>query len=318
MTKFERVMNVINGKKIDYTPAGFWLHFPKETLESLDKTVTAHLNFLKETDIDLFKVMNENEFRNPEKISLPSDWNSLKIYDKNHIKIKNQSDLLKRIIDKNQGDTVVLGTVHGLVASLSHSSGISYTSSHKLMNEHFKNGRKEIESAMDKIVESTINMAQATLDSGVDGIYYAILGGEKHKFSQEVFEEFIKPREMEIIKNLQNKKGFNILHICKDNVDLKRYADYPFEVVNWGLYDSDYSLEEGFEIFKDKTILGGFDDRSGVLIDGNYQEIEKYTKNLLSNMNGKKFILGADCTLPTEISYERIKQVVLASKKYNK
>lgn len=66
------------------------------------------------------------------------------------------------------------------------------------------------------------------------------------------------------------------------------------------------------------TILGGFDDRSGVLIDGSYDEIENYTQNLLSNMKGRKFILGADCTLPTEISYERIKQVVLASKKYSK
>lgn len=318
MTKFERVMNVIQGKDIDYTPTGFWLHFPKDTLESVDKTIEAHLNFLKETDIDLFKIMNENEFRNTEKISVPSDWKNLRVYDKNHIKIRTQNDLLKKIVDKNQGNTVVLGTVHGLVASLSHSSGISYTTSYKLMNEHFKTGRKEIEAAMDKIVESTINMAQATLEAGVDGIYYAILGGEKHKFSKEIFEEFIKPREMEIIKNLSNKKGFNILHICKDNVDLERYSEYPFEVVNWGLYDSDYSLEDGFKIFKNKTILGGFDDRSGVLIDGSYDEIENYTQNLLSNMKGRKFILGADCTLPTEISYERIKQVVLASKKYSK
>lgn len=314
MTKYERVMKVLKGENVDFIPTGFWLHFPKETLESVDKTITAHMEFLKETDIDLFKVMNENEFRISEKINSAVDWKKITVYEKNDKKIVTQKELLKRILEINSKNTVVLGTVHGLIACLSHQSGISYSNSYKLMNEHFKNNKNEIEYALDKTVESIINMAEETFDAGVDGIYYAALGGEKTKFSDEIFEEFIKPRELEIFKVLKRKNKLNVLHICKENTELKRYIDYDFDIVNWAVNDGGYSLLEGCNLFKDKTILGGFDDRSGILVDGTIDEIKGYTDELIETMKGHKFIIGADCTLPTEISYQRIKEVVNQSK----
>lgn len=316
MTKFDRVMGVVEGKKVDYIPSGFWIHFPKETLESIDNTVKAHIEFLNKTDIDLFKVMNENEFRNSEKIVNAIDWKSIQTYKKNDKKIVTQKELLKRIIDANAGKTVVLGTIHGIIACLSHQSGISYTDSYKIMNEHFKNNKEYIEYALDKTVESIINMAEETIDAGVDGIYYAALGGERHKFSEEIFEEFIKPRELEIFNVIQRKKGLNVLHVCKDNVELKRYTDYNFDIINWGIYDGDYTLEKACELFKNKTILGGFDDRSGVLVDGTKEDLVNKTNYLIDKMKDFKFILGADCTLPTEISYSRIYDVVNISKNY--
>jgi uroporphyrinogen decarboxylase len=65
-------------------------------------------------------------------------------------------------------------------------------------------------------------------------------------------------------------------------------------------------------LFSDSMVLGGFQDRAGVLVDGSEEDIDLHTQKVLSEMKGKRFIIGSDCTLPTEIDYRRINSVVKA------
>lgn len=316
MNKHDRVVSVLKGEKVDYTPSGFWIHFPKDKIITLDGNVNEHEKFLKQTDIDLFKIMNENEFRRFEKIIRAEDWDDIEVYAEDSNLIINQRILIDKLVSINKGKNVILGTVYGLVASLYHLSGYKYNDFLKVFDSQFKENPYYIKKALDKVYESTLNMARATVNSGVSGIYYAALGGEKEKLKEDNFYKYIYPLELELMNEIKKISPINVLHICKENVDLKRYKDYPVDVVNWSIHESLYSLEEGFEIFKGKTILGGFDDNAGVLVNGSNKEIENETKNLLLKTKGQKFILGANCTLPTEIDYSRIKLVVKSSKKY--
>src|SRR5690606_38411844 len=106
--------------------------------------------------------------------------------------------------------------------------------------------------------------------------------------------------------------AFNVLHICKDNVNLNRYSDYDPDVVNWAVHDGNLSLQEGKALFPNSTILGGLDDRSGVLVSGTDEEIEQAVFAILDQVGSHKLFLGADCTLPTDIAYERIHVAVEA------
>jgi uroporphyrinogen decarboxylase len=260
--------------------------------------------------------MNENEMRSSEKMLSAEDWNRIRPIDKKNKLIQNQVEIIKRILDETKGELVVLGTIHGVVASASHSSGYRYSQSSNIMPKHLAEKPEIVGAAFRAIAESTATFAEACVEAGVDGIYYAALGGEKHKFTDEQFEKYIKPCEMMVLDAVHNVKGFNVLHMCKDNLNLIRYKDYPVNVVNWAIHENNLSLEEGKEIFKDKTILGGLDDRSGVLVNGTMEDIEKEVHCILDRMGTTKFILGADCTLPTEIEYSRIKKVVEAAKNY--
>ena len=56
--------------------------------------------------------------------------------------------------------------------------------------------------------------------------------------------------------------------------------------------------------------MGGFDDRSGELVDGAKEDMLGKLNTIEEEMTGSPFILGADCTLPTEIAYDRIRFVV--------
>ena len=90
-------------------------------------------------------------------------------------------------------------------------------------------------------------------------------------------------------------------------------------IVNWGIYDKSISLTEGRETyFPNSILLGGYDDRTGVLAEGSDAGIEAHAKEILQEMEGYPFIVGSDCTLPTEIPYEKIRKVVEAVEKYGK
>ena len=59
MTNKERVIAAIKGENVDRVPASFSLHFPKEIAKG-ESGVKAHLDFYRETGVDIMKIMNEN------------------------------------------------------------------------------------------------------------------------------------------------------------------------------------------------------------------------------------------------------------------
>ncbi|MEG0679146.1 MAG: uroporphyrinogen decarboxylase family protein [Carnobacterium sp.] len=311
MNKIDRVVNTIRGSQVDHIPMGFWLHFPKEViLGGVDAQVNAHIEFKNKTKTDILKIMNENEMRSNDKIENIWDWKKIRKLNKNSDLIVNQREILKRVVEENDGDCFLLGTVHGLMASLSHSSGHSYTSSPQLIKDHYKREPQMVLDAVSIIEENTQMMLEETLNSGVNGIYYAALGGEKDKLTDEEFEAILKPGEIRLLSQAKNKKDNAVfLHMCKEKVALKRYQDYPCDVVNWAMHESNYSFDECKTIFGDKVFLGGFDDRSGVLVDGDASSVRKELLRIEEMFGDNRYIVGADCTLPTEIDFARIRMV---------
>ncbi|MDD3193574.1 MAG: uroporphyrinogen decarboxylase family protein [Oscillospiraceae bacterium] len=314
MTKKERVIAAIQGGPVDHIPSGFWLHFP-ETCFYGDSAVKAHLDFFRETGTDIQKIMNENLVPCDIPIKKAADWKNLKPFSRHSPFIVNQVELIKRILEQTGGEGMTLATVHGIVASAWHARGGSagYETGSSLLAAHLREDPKAVSYGWEVLSDGLAILTEACLEAGADGIYYAALGGETYLFTDEEFETYIKPHDLKILKAAE-KSPYNILHICKDRLNLERYRDYPCAVVNWGVYEQNPSLQVGAALFSDKVILGGLDDRAGVLIDGDETQIKAAVQQVLHTMEGRRFILGADCTLPTEIAYSRIHTAVVAAK----
>lgn len=317
MNKRERVMAVVNGKEPDRIPSGFWLHFPAGC-EAGDAAEKMHLDFFKQSGTDIYKVMNENLIPQDFTLKTAADWNHVKPFPKTEKCIQDQIDLVKRVADKVAGEAVLLATIHGTAATISHilGSGTLYDRDKLMQVKHLRENPKGMRGAIDAVTEILAYLSEECIRAGADGIYYAALGGETYGYSNEEFNEYIKPSDLAIMDAAKNPPCFNALHICKDHIDLKKYMDYPGEVVNWGVYSDNLSLEEGRKLFPGRVILGGLDDRAGVLVDGTREDIEREVKHIIDTFGKKGFILGSDCTLPTDISYERIRWAVEAAANY--
>lgn len=311
MKKIERVNSVLRGEIPDQPPMGFWLHFPKDIIsKGVEAQVAAHLSFKDETQTDILKIMNENEMRSNQKIEQLHEWKNIAKISKNSKLITDQADILQRIVEANAEDCYLLGTVHGLVASLSHASGHSYSVSPTLINDHYQRDPNAVMDGLKIIEENTQQVLEMTMSSGVQGVYYAALGGEKNKFSESFIHQSLRPAEQALLKQAEEKKDFStFLHICKEATVLANYQDYPCDVINWAMHESPYSFGEAYEVFGNKAYLGGFDDRSGVLVEGNEAEIQVELSRIQQEFNGHRYIIGADCTLPTDIPLSKLRQI---------
>ncbi len=313
MDRKANLMACVQGKKTEYVPSGFWLHFPPDAATG-EAAVQAHLQFFNDTGTHIMKIMNENVVPHDIPIHTASDWARLKPFAKDSPFIVQEIDLMKEIMDRTENPGVFLLTIHGIVASMWHARGGTdgYETGRGMLAAHLRENPKAFQNGLNVVTDALVTLTESALEAGVDGIYYAALGGEKNLFTEEEFTTYIAPCDKEILAVAKQRPCFNVLHICKDHLELSRYVDYPADVVNWGIYEHNISLQEGRSLFKEKAILGGFDDRSGLFVDGTISQIEEYAKALVKEMGTTKFILGADCTLPTEIDRARIRAAVNA------
>ena len=304
MNKIERVRAALAGETPDRVPASFWFHFPEEQAHG-KAAVQAHLEYYHQADLDFLKIMNEHPYHVKMEIKNPADWRKLKPAPQSSAFYQAQLDEIKMITDALGGECLTTTTIFNPFSSGNHCSG-------KQVTEHLKMDPDSVQIGLGTIAESLAEFALACLDAGSDGIYFSAQGGEADRFEEDVFLNYIKPHDLTVLNAVKDQGELNILHICRDNIRLHLYSNYPGNVVNWAATaQNNIPLSAGKRLF-DRTILGGMDNR-GVIVEGNQEAIEARVQAILAEFGEQNLILGADCTLPTEIDIERIRTAVEAT-----
>ena len=116
MNKKDRVLAAISHQQVDHVPASFSLHFPRE-IASGEAAVKAHIDFYRETDCDVLKIMNENLVPEIGEMNGPDDWKKIPAYNRHSPFMVRQLDMIKRILDGVGEPVYALATVHGICAS---------------------------------------------------------------------------------------------------------------------------------------------------------------------------------------------------------
>jgi uroporphyrinogen decarboxylase len=195
-------------------------------------------------------------------------------------------------------------TVFGPFASGNHASS-------NLVTEHAKLDPAAVSAGLAAIADSLGEFALACVGAGAAGIYYSAQGGEIDRFTEEQFLSTIKPHDVAVLSRAMTVGEFHLLHICKDRVRLSLYADCPSHAVNWAASKHNPGLKEGQQIFQ-RTVVGGMDDR-GVIAFGTEGEIHRAVRALVDEVGTRGFMVGADCTVPTDIPIANIRAAVQAT-----
>ena len=77
MNKIECVNAVLDGKKGDWIPAGFWYHYD-HTLNTYS-IAQSHLRTFRETGVDVYKVMQDYVQPIDVAVKTPSDWDKVSL-----------------------------------------------------------------------------------------------------------------------------------------------------------------------------------------------------------------------------------------------
>jgi uroporphyrinogen decarboxylase len=304
MNKIDRMQTVLKGRTPDRVPASFWFHFPSDQAQS-EESVKAHLNYYRQADIDCLKMMNEHPYRVNTTISNPSDWRKIKPAPLSSDFYQATLDEIKMITDELAGECLTAITIFNPYSSGNHAAD-------DLVTEHLKMDPDSVNIGLGTIAESLAEFSIACLEAGADGIYYSAQGGEAHRFEEDTFLEVIKKHDLTVLNAVKSKSDFNIVHICNNNIRLHLYSDYPGNVFNWAATaKNNIPLTAGKNLFN-RTILGGMDNR-GLIVDGTPDEIEHRVHEIIRTFGTKNLIIGADCTLPTDIDINNIRAAVEAT-----
>jgi uroporphyrinogen decarboxylase len=127
----------------------------------------------------------------------------------------------------------------------------------------------------------------------------------------DLFQMYIKPTDLAVWDAVQSC-AFNILHICDyagSYADLTPFLDYPGHVVNCSLTLGQRILSptDVFQMFG-RPFMGGL-ERKGVIATGSLEDIRQAAEDVLA-VAPERFILAADCTVPSDTPWEHLKTAI--------
>jgi uroporphyrinogen decarboxylase len=312
MNKRELVLSLLDdNKRQSYFPAGFFIHFDK-IYQSGRAAVDKHMEYFRYTGMDFVKIQYETVFPHLPEIEKPEDWRKMPLYGKEFY--ENQLNIAKLLIKEVKKEALVIMTLYSPFMCARATAG-----GEEKITAHIKEAPDEINKGMEIITESLMTFVKGCIALGIDGFYASTQGGESHRFSDAVsFKTCIKPYDLILMEEINRSCIFNILHICdfrgKYN-DLTPFLDYPGHIISYikELGGKEISAKEVSNMFQ-RPVMGGM-DRKGIIATGNEAQIRDKVLEVLK-FAPKKFILGADCTLPDNVRWDNIKVAISAAHSY--
>ncbi|MEX2804068.1 uroporphyrinogen decarboxylase family protein [Streptococcus sp. H31] len=331
-SKKEWVLNAFAGQTVEQVPVGFWHHFTTETEwtqglidpEIYQKNLAGHRQFLADVQPDFIKLMSDGFFDYPNeafKAELKDfkDLKEIKPLPANHPWFSQQVQLIKEIKASFSEDIVTLYNIFAPATHLKWKLADQVSRGDSLFADFLEEAPAVLKLVLDVIAQDLAKLVTKIIkEAEVDGIYLSVQNIQDKRVSPNDYAEFVKPSEYQVLKAANQAGGTNILHICgyegaTNNLEI--YRDYPAQVFNWAVTSENISLSEGRQLFGGKTVLGGFNNtKEGLLYNGSKEEIQAAVKELLNQAGRQGTLIGADCTVPSDIDPQRIWWVKEAAK----
>ncbi len=300
MTPRNQIKGLLAGQ-----PAGqltlFWKHFgPAEALGQ--PAVDAHRTWIEQTKPAVVKVMNEQLYPHGARFTDPSQWGQVGPYPASHPAIQRELEVVRTLVDQYGSTHHVLVTVHGLVASAFHArgGGADYDDQRHELVDALRAEPALVAQAYERIGESLVEHVNAYLDAGADGIFLAALGGERGNFTADEYDRYVRPYDQAILAAAGNRGALRFLHICKDDVDLARFAAYEAEFVHTGEHLNDFGLADLRRQFPTAVVCGGIDNQDPFFVGPSDpgRAAELVAGALDAAAGDQRFLICADCSLP--------------------
>ncbi len=286
-----------------YIPAAFFLHFDP-VYHHGQAAIDKHLAFFQTTGMDFVKIQYEQIQPPVAPFRSPADWANVPRYDKDYF--EDPIAIARGLVKAAAKDALVIMTVYSPFMWAGHLAGAD------VLNQHMREDPVAVQKGLAVMTENVIELVRGCKQAGVDGFYVSTQGGEAFRFpGTDIFRSYVKPTDLAIWNEVEDC-SFNILHVC-DYVsgydDLSPFLDYPGHVVTSSLTLAKQALHPN-DIAKmfARPFMGGL-ERKGTIATGSLDAIREEVNTVLAKAP-ERFILGADCTIPSETAWENLKAAI--------
>jgi uroporphyrinogen decarboxylase len=312
-THRERIETTLQGKKPDRTPIALWRHFPidDQTPETL---AAATLNFQQAYDFDIVKVTPASSFAvrdwgvedkwtghtegtrqyTKRVIHEPQDWESLPVLDPTTAPhLSAQLACLRLIRQDLSPDTPLLQTVFSPLAQAKNLAGS------ETLIAHIRQHPEAVLKGLETIAKTTRKFIEASMETGIDGIFYAIQHAQASLLSLEEYKTYGVDRDQYVLEPT-NDLWCNMLHLHGKDVYFSLIRLLNFQIVNWHDRETYPALSEAHDLFKG-IMCGGL--RQDTLVYEDQARVMKEAADAIQQTKGQRFIMGTGCVVPVIASH---------------
>jgi uroporphyrinogen decarboxylase len=317
-THRERLKTCIAGGRPDRIPVALWRHFPVDD-QSPEALAAAHVAYQRIYDFDLVKVTPASSFclkdwgvddvwegytegtRRYVKhvISTPADWERLPILEPRTGHLGAQLACLRTIRHELGSDTPVLQTVFSPLAQAKH------LAADDILMVHLRKHPEAVMKGLEKIAQTARHYVEAAVETGIDGIFYAVQHAQAGLLSEDEFVRFSRMLDLSVLEAAQGL-WCNMLHIHGNDIYFEAVADYPVHILNWHDRETAPSLAEARA---SNTLKGGLASvvcgglGRDTLTYGTPAQVQQEAGDAIRQTGGQGLILSTGCVVPVIAPY---------------
>jgi uroporphyrinogen decarboxylase len=311
-THKERIQTILSGKKPDRPAVALWRHFPVDD-QRPDALAAATLNFQQTYDFDIVKVTPASSFAvrdwgvedewvgdtegtrkyTKRVINKPGDWEKLRELDMASIHLARQLACLRLIREKLPRDTPLVQTIFSPMAQAKNLAG------NDALIAHIRQHPDAVMKGLEIIAKTTKKFVEAAIDTGIDGIFYAIQHAQASLLTLDEYKIFALLHDQNVLRPA-NDLWCNMLHLHGKDVYFSLLRLVNFQIVNWHDRETYPTLAEAQSLYKG-TVCGGI--RQDTLVYQNQDKVREEATDALQQTKGQKFILGTGCVVPVIASH---------------
>jgi uroporphyrinogen decarboxylase len=306
-----------NDASLDRPPVALWRHFPVDDQSPLG-LAAATLDFQRHYDFDLVKVTPASSFSikdwgaedaweghtegtrryTKRVIQKPQDWEHLPQLDPHKAEhLSGQLTCLRLIKSGLDPATPLIQTIFSPLAQAKNLAGGD------VLIAHLRQYPEAVQRGLEIIAATTRRFVEACLQTGIDGIFYAVQHAQAGLLTHSEYKTFGLPVDKQ---TLEPAAGLwcNLLHLHGLNIyfDLVSFYSSLFSaplIVNWHDRETPPSLHEAQVALASAVapvLCGGISQHSIVYSDS--AQVQQEALDAISQTGSRRFLLGTGCVVP--------------------
>jgi uroporphyrinogen decarboxylase len=312
MNKRDMLLSLLDPSyNLESVPAAFFLHFDTPFHRG-QAAVDKHLEFFRFTGMDMVKIQFEQRMP-PMEIRRPQDWAKVPLRGRDFW--EETLAVVKGLVQAGGKDAVVVLTLYSPFMLAGQIAGAD------TVVRHIREDPQTFTKGITIITEGLLVLVKECAKLGLDGFYSSTQGGEKGRLADRAaFDECVRPYDLTVMNEMNRSFHFNILHVCDYHLpyeDIAPFVSYPGHIANTNLRLAERELRatEVSRMFN-RPFMGGL-DRKGVIARGPSSAIQEEVGRILADAP-RRFILGADCTVPSDTPWENLRIAIQTAHEFRR
>jgi uroporphyrinogen decarboxylase len=306
-----RVQAALRGEVVDRLPLSLWRHFHRQ-----DRTpqglAEATLALAREYDLDLVKLTpsglyavedwagrrieypgtdHDPPFLRAPAVTAPAEWHKLAIPEPAAGALGRELEAIRLVTAALGGEIPCLMTVFSPLT-------LAFKLAGERAIEHLRQDPADLHAGLAVLAETTVRFAQAALDAGADGLFFATQLASQRWLTPAEYDEFGARYDLAVLDAVQPATGsaITVLHLHGQDVFFDLADRYPIDAVSWHNWETPPGLAEARKRTS-RSFLTGLD--RDLLGRGPAAAIQAQVRQVLRETEGRGLILAPSCVIPT-------------------